>query len=376
MRKLHQRFRTTPTRPETPRSRTRPTGKKQSGSFILLLLVCLAVLSVGGILTAHFFGLFSASSSTPATISTPSVIASFASASATASGPAVDLPLTGKTVFLDAGHGGYENGCVYPDSDPTYFEKEFNLRIAFKAQEELESLGAEVIMLRTDDLFLSIYARPAMVHLYCLDHAEELGMEPLPGDLEVRLREGMKEAIRVNSEDISAGCMGAMVGSGFSEDMIALLEFEYEIDDVIFLSIHNNWNSDPSLHGTQMYYVTDDSIIKSEERLIREDPYYSNPDYIVREGYQGREWERNLMLSRFLHDAITESAPELEPNVSELVEDNFAVLREHGLASVMLELTFVSNPEDRDLLSDEQIIRKMAEGIAQGCLSYYNNTNS
>ena len=82
------------------------------------------------------------------------------------------------------------------------------------------------------------------------------------------------------------------------------------------------------------------------------------------------------MLSRFLHDAITESAPELEPNVSELVEDNFAVLREHGLASVMLELTFVSNPEDRDLLSDEQVIRKMAEGIAQGCLSYYNNTNS
>lgn len=125
-----------------------------------------------------------------------------------------------------------------------------------------------------------------------------------------------------------------------------------------------------------MYFVTDDSIIKSEERLIREDPYYSDPDYIVREGYWGREWERNRVLSRFLHDAITESAPELEPNVPELVEDNFAVLREHGLASVMLELTFVSNPEDRDRLTNEQVIRKMAKGIAQGCIYYYNNTNS
>ncbi|MBN1776479.1 MAG: N-acetylmuramoyl-L-alanine amidase [Clostridiales bacterium] len=374
MRKLHQRIKTDPVRPETPRSRSRSSDKKQSGSLIPLMLVCLAALSVGGILTAHFLGLFSDSSPMPTTVSTPVLIGS--SDSAAASAPAENLPLTGKTIFLDAGHGGYDNGCIYPDSDPTYVEKDFNLQIAFETQEELEALGAKVIMLRTDDSFLSIYARPAMVHLFCLDHAEELGMEPLPEDLELRLREGMEEAIRVNSEDISAGCMGAMVGSGFSEDMIALMESEYKIDDVIFLSIHNNWNSDPSLHGTQMYFVTDDSIIKSEERLIREDPYYSDPDYIVREGYWGREWERNRLLSRFLHDAITESAPELEPNVPELVEDNFAVLREHGLASVMLELTFVSNPEDRDRLTNEQVIRKMAKGIAQGCIYYYNNTNS
>jgi N-acetylmuramoyl-L-alanine amidase len=372
MRKLHQRIRTQPAGPEASNSRIHPSGKKRSRSLIALLLVCLAVISVGGVVLANTLGLFSEASYVPHVISTSS---SRPSVSATDLVPAEDLPLTGKTVFLDAGHGGEDSGCEYPDSDPTYLEKDFNLRIAFETRTALEASGAEVILLRTDDSFLSIYARPAMVHLFCLDYAEEHGMESLPEDLEARLREGMDEAIRVNSIDISAGCMGAMVGSGFSEDMIALLELEYEIDDVIFLSIHNNWNSDPSLHGTQMYFVTDDSIIKSEERLIREDPYYSNPDYIVREGYWGRNWERNRVLSGYLHDAITEAAPELEPNVPELVEDNFAVLREHGLASVMLELTFVSCPEDRDRLTDEQVIQKMADGIAQGCINYYNNKN-
>jgi len=288
---------------------------------------------------------------------------------------AVDLPLEGRIIFLDAGHGGSDSGCVYPEEEPSYREKDFNLQIAFETEKLLEDQGAEVILTRSDDSFISIYARPALVHLFCLDYLKERGIY-LPEDVEQRLREGMNEAIRVNSIDISAGCMGAMVGSGFSEDLIALLNLEYQIADIIFLSIHNNWNSDPSLHGAQMYYVTDDSIIKSEDRLIREDPYYANPDYIIRDHYWGREWERNRTLSRYLHDAITEAVPELEPGGPELVENNFAVLREHGLASVLLELSYVSCPDDRTLISDADVIRRMAEGIVRGCLYYYNNSDN
>ncbi len=344
--------------------------RRRSRKFLALSLICVLLITLGGILFAHFSGLFSKTSPTlpvePSVTATPAISSEISRAES--------LPLQGKTIFLDAGHGGKDNGCGYPEVDPTYKEKDFNLQITLEAKKLLEELGAEVILTRTDDSFISIYARPAMVHLFCMDYMKERGVS-LPEDLEARLRDGMIEAIRVNSTDISAGCMGAMVGSGFSEDLIALLNMEYEINDIIFISVHNNWNSDPSLHGAQMYYVTDDSIIKSEDRLIRDDPYYSNPDYIVREHYWGREWKRNRTLSRFLHDAITEAVPELEPSGPELVENNFAVLREHGLASVMLELTYISCPEDRERLTDADVIRRIAEGIAQGCYYYYNNTN-
>jgi len=66
----------------------------------------------------------------------------------------------------------------------------------------------------------------------------------------------------------------------------------------------------------------------------------------------------------------------LEPGGPELVENNFAVLREHGLASVLLELSYVSCPDDRTLISDADVIRRMAEGIVRGCLYYYNNSDN
>ncbi|MBN1892039.1 MAG: N-acetylmuramoyl-L-alanine amidase [Clostridiales bacterium] len=338
---------------------------------LLFVFACIGFVAAAGVMIAYLTGAFSVP---PSTVDAPPTDATSVITMVDPSAPRTGtLPLDGKIVILDAGHGGYDNGCAYPKEDPTYKEKDFNLKIAYEAKKILEDLGAEVIMTRTDDSFISIYARPAMVHLLCLDYAKENGLSSVPERVEARLRAGMDEAIRINSTDISAGCMGAMVGSGFSDDMIALLEFEYTIDEIIFISVHNNWNSDTTLHGTQVYYVTDDSIIESEDRLIRNDPYYSDPDYIVRDHYYGRDGEKNRLLARLLHDSITQASPELEPNVPELVTDNFAVLREHGLASVMLELTFVSCPEDRDLLSDERIIRNMAVGIADGCLNYFHN---
>ena len=167
--------------------------------------------------------------------------------------------------------------------------------------------------------------------------------------------------------------MGPMVGSGFSEDMIQLLEAEYEMDDFLFLSIHNNWNSNTDLHGTQVYYVVDQSIIDSETRLISNDSYYQHPDYILRDPYYGRDGEKNAVLAQTMYDAITHAEPALITNTPQIVEDNFAVLREHGIPSVMLELTFVSNPGDRDLLDDPAVIASMSEGIADGCVNYFSS---
>lgn len=61
------------------------------------------------------------------------------------------LPLMGKTIIIDAGHGGVDPGTVYLD----IYEKDINLEISLKLEEELTKLGALVIMTRNGDYDLS-----------------------------------------------------------------------------------------------------------------------------------------------------------------------------------------------------------------------------
>ena len=60
-------------------------------------------------------------------------------------------PLQGRVIGVDAGHGGYDGGCEGESGVP---EKEFNLAVAQLLQRELESMGATVVMSRTEDVAL------------------------------------------------------------------------------------------------------------------------------------------------------------------------------------------------------------------------------
>ena len=64
---------------------------------------------------------------------------------------AKELPLLGKVIYLDAGHGGTDPGSIYKD----IYEKDINLQICMKLQEELGKQGAIVYMTRYDDYDLS-----------------------------------------------------------------------------------------------------------------------------------------------------------------------------------------------------------------------------
>ncbi len=59
-----------------------------------------------------------------------------------------DLPVSGKTIILDPGHGGWDPGKagIYGED-----EKDINLKIAERIKDYLEQGGAEVYMTRTDD---------------------------------------------------------------------------------------------------------------------------------------------------------------------------------------------------------------------------------
>ena len=61
------------------------------------------------------------------------------------------LPLSGKLIVIDVGHGGKDSGTSYQN----ILEKDLNLEIAFKLRDELIKNGADVIMTREGDYDLS-----------------------------------------------------------------------------------------------------------------------------------------------------------------------------------------------------------------------------
>lgn len=61
-----------------------------------------------------------------------------------------DKPLSGKTILLDAGHGGAEPGTTGPVPGKT--EAYFNLQIVLATKPLLEKLGAKVVLTRSEDV--------------------------------------------------------------------------------------------------------------------------------------------------------------------------------------------------------------------------------
>lgn len=62
-----------------------------------------------------------------------------------------ELPLLGKTIYLDAGHGGVDVGANYKN----IYEKDINLSIVKILASKLENMGATVYLTRYDDYDLS-----------------------------------------------------------------------------------------------------------------------------------------------------------------------------------------------------------------------------
>lgn len=279
--------------------------------------------------------------------------------------------LAGYTIILDAGHGGRDTGAVYPFNNPKYHECDFNLRIAKQVQKELESRGAEVYMLRTDDSWVSLYGRVAQVHLICLDIAEREGKLPFSQARADELREMLQETVDLNEDDIGIGGMGIMVGTGVGEDLEDLFEMEYQLDRVLFLSIHLNSNEHRTLHGTQLFYVTDESVIASERNQMNTNSDFKRSDFPKREEYYGRHNEDNELLACCMYDNIVGNIPEFQTNATPVNADNYAVLREHGLTGVLIEVAFICDDNDLAMLQDDETIETVAVSISDGAVMYF-----
>lgn len=157
------------------------------------------------------------------------------------------MPLAGKTILVDSGHGGKDDGAQRGEVK----EDAINLAIAMEVRKQLIEQGANVLMTREDD------------H----DLAEE--------DSENRKRDDMKKRVE-------------FIECGFCD---------------MFVSIHLNAYPDSSVRGAQVFYQPDSMQSERMAQLMQEelsscsgqqrkqkpgDYYILNSDAHHRAGHTGR----------------------------------------------------------------------------------------
>lgn len=176
--------------------------------------------------------------------------------------------LQGKVIVLDPGHGGHDPGAMG-------IEKDLNLNTANYLRSYLNAAGAEVIMTRSTDVYLTLAERVEISHQYSAD---------------------------------------------------------------AFISIHYNSNPDPSPNGIETYYLPSNENERELAQLIQ--------DGVVAEtGLRDRGVKNN---------------------------GNFHVIRENQNVAVLVELGFLSNPEEYDVVTKAAYQKKAAKGIYNGLNQYFN----
>ncbi|WNR44249.1 N-acetylmuramoyl-L-alanine amidase CwlD [Paenibacillus roseipurpureus] len=196
------------------------------------------------------------------------------------------LPLSGKTIALDAGHGGPDGGAESKDG---VIEKDINLAITLQLRDYLQQAGAVVVLTRETDT----------------DLAES----------------GTKGYSKRKTQDL--------------HNRANLIQ---ENNADLFLSIHLNSIPSEKWRGAQTFY------------------YLNNPNNPNLAALIQAELRRNL---------------ENTDRVAKLADKTVYLLKTLKIPSALIEVGFLSNPEEAKLLADERYQKMLAASVYQGILRYF-----
>jgi N-acetylmuramoyl-L-alanine amidase len=194
------------------------------------------------------------------------------------------LPLSGKTIVIDPGHGGPDGGAVGKDET---LEKDIALKVSEKIRDYLLQTGAIVYMTREEDV-----------------------------DLATEDTQGLS---RRKSEDIRNR-----------------LKFIHDHEADFFITLHLNALPSTKWRGAQTFY-------------------YPNSE-------EGRH------LATMIQQEIIRNME--NTNRTPLAINNLYLLKKAEVPGALVEIGFLSNEQERELLKQESYQQQMAASIYEGILRY------
>jgi N-acetylmuramoyl-L-alanine amidase len=232
-------------------------------------------------------------------------------------GPARDYTI--RKIMIDPGHGGKDPGAM---SGRSVVEKNINLKVSKMLASMFEKEGLSVTMTRKDDTFVPLSQRTAM--------ANENGTD-------------------------------------------------------LFVSVHCNASKNKNVRGFEVYFLSEAKT--DEERAVahRENMSltYERPglDPSTLGDLQFIFWD--LAQNEFLKESyecartIVEEVREGQNGRrNEVRQAGFYVLNGVYMPSILIELAYLSEAEDRKLLTDDTYLRKLATRIFEGIMTYIETYNS
>lgn len=275
--------------------------------------------------------------------------------------------LAGITVILDPGHGGEDLGAVYPRAPekPEIIESKINLTIANLMKEKLQSLGATVVLTRTDNSYNKLYYRAAVAAKTTLtDFYGKLSPTSANRSIIEEYINQMDITMQTNNDEDASGWFFHL---GVRREIKNILDIQSAYTNYLFLSLHcNSGEQANSRHGTYVYY-TSNSVLYTDEARNGSGKTVISPEY---QNYDDSQREK---LATLLFNSIIENNSDLAPVDPEnaVISKNYCVIREQNFVSALIELGYVNHTKDRAYLLNPSNQDKLSESIVKAIYEYY-----
>ncbi|HEY5466492.1 MAG TPA: N-acetylmuramoyl-L-alanine amidase, partial [Clostridia bacterium] len=163
------------------------------------------------------------------------------------------------------------------------------------------------------------------------------------------------------------------LGFGVNEKVRRLMDLERQFTDTIVVSIHANSllpSTEP--RGLQVYYGPTEAIYSDEVYEIQQDRDVHHYGYPIERAYTYYDDAARARLAGAVFNGVKAQMPVLgSASGAGVRTGNYAVLRENNFTNILVETGFLSNAEDRAIITDPGNQDKIAQGIANGIQAYF-----
>ena len=225
------------------------------------------------------------------------------------------------TLVIDPGHGGHDAGALGAISK----EKNINLAVALRFGKYVEQNLPEVRV---------IYTRKTDVFI------------PLSERANIANRANADLFISVHTNALPAG----KVARGFETYTLGM----HRAKDNLDVAMREN-----SVISMEKDY---------QQRYQGFDPR-SSENYIIFEFIQGKNMERSVELARMIQRSVCDGANRPDKGVHQA---GFLVLRETSMPGCLIELGFITTPDEERLLNNDSRVDDIARGIYEAFAKYKN----